>query len=138
MQSLQECMYDPSAANTGVASFLQFARMTKVIKQDRTKFKEELKNIGKIVMFILCMKVILLDIAVPALVAALVQQFQYVTAPGVPSSIEVLIVSIVSIVAVLFMKLIWILIEMNVVLKFFFQGLQRVRMSLTTGDPGAW
>ena len=81
MQSLQETMYDPSASNTEVTSFWQCARMTKVFKQDRTKFKEEFKKIGKIVMFILCMKVILLDLAVPALVAALVQQFQYVTAP---------------------------------------------------------
>ena len=100
----------------------------KVIKQDRTKFKEELKNIGNIVMFILGMKVALLDLAVPALVAALVQQFQCATAPGVPSSIDVLIISIISIIAVLLVKLIWIFIEMNVVLKFSLQELQRVRM----------
>ena len=138
MQGLQEAVYDPSAAHTTTTSFWQFARTTKVIKQDRTKFKEELKKIGKIIMFFLGMKVVLLDLVVPALGAVLVEQFQYVTAFGVPSSIEVLHIAIISIVAVLLVKLIWIFIEINVVLKFAGQEIQRVRMSVTTGDPGAW
>ena len=138
MQSLKESTYDPSASNTEVTSYWQFARMTKVIKQDRTKFKEELKKLGKIVMFVLAMKIFLLDLVLPALGSVLVEQIHYVAAPGVPSSIEVLMAVPQCVIAVLLMKLIWIFIEMNVVLKFSLQELQRVRMSLTTGDPGAW
>ena len=133
MQSLQESMYDPSASNTGVTSFFQFGRLTNLVKQDHKKFTEELKKIGKFVMFILCMTAVL-----QALVTALVQQSQYVTAPGVPSCSEVLMVVPQCVIAVLLVKLIWIFIEVNGVLKFSLQELQRVRMSLTTGDPGAW
>ena len=133
MKSLQESMYDPSASNTGVTSFFQFGRLTKLVKQDHKKFTEELKKIGKFVMFILCMTAVL-----QALVTALVQQFQYVTAPGVPSCSEVLMVVPQCVIAVLLVKFIWIFIEVNGVLKFSLQELQRVRMSLTTGDPGAW
>ena len=138
MQALVESLYDPSATHTATTSYWQLARTVKVIKQDRTKFKEELKKLGKIVMFVLGMKIFLLDLVVPALGSVLVEQFQYVTAPGVPSSIEVIIILIISIIAVLLVKLIWIFIEMNIVLKFSLQEFQRVRMSLTTGDPGAW
>ena len=138
MQGVVESLYDPSATHIATTSHWQFARTVKVIKQDRTKFKEELKKLGKIVMFVLGMKIFLLDLVVPALGSVLVEQFQYVTAPGVPSSIEVIIILIVVIIGVLVAKLIWIFIEMNVVLKFSLQEFQRVRMSLTTGDPGAW
>ena len=81
MKSLQESMYDPSSSNTGVTSFWQFGRLTKIVKQDHKKFTEELKKIGKFVMFILCMKVMLVDIVLPTLLTALVEQLQYVTVP---------------------------------------------------------
>ena len=89
-------------------------------------------------MFFLGMKVVLLDLAVPALLAVMGQPFQELTAPGVPSSIDVLMAATPCVIAVLLAKLIWAILEMNVVLKFAGQEIQRVRMSVTTGDPGAW